>query len=541
MSDILPEDTRRIQGKDALHNNIAAARAIAATIKTTLGPKGMDKMIVDDHGNVIITNDGVTILREMHLEHPAAQLLVEVAKTQEQKVGDGTTTAVILAGELLAQAEKLIDKGIHPTTIIKSYIIAEEFAQKKLREIAIPIENRTSLLNIAQTAMTGKGIERYKEHITNLLVEALDKVRDNEQLNAENIKLEIEIGPTTNQSEILQGIIIDKERVHPGMPSKIENAKILLLDFPLEVRSTEIEAKIQLSDPSQLQKFIDHEENLIKNTINTIKISGATVVACQRGIDDLAQYYLAKEKILTLRRVKKSDMELLQKSTGAKIISTTKDINETILGNAQSVEERMQGNAKMTFIEGCPNPKAITLLLKAPTPQNAEECKRAATDALGDLCAAIKDKHMLPGAGATEIELVLAIEKLAQNYTGRTHLAIRAYAQALESIPLTLAENAGLDPMDSLASIRTAHEQHQIWAGINCESLSTKTTSTNKHQSSPSDSNLVNTKEQGIFEPLSIKTIALASATQVAEMILRIDDIILGKPKPKANQNYTID
>ncbi len=540
MPEILANNPERIQGRDALRSNIAAARAIALTVKSTLGPKGMDKMIVDQAGNITITNDGVTILKEMQIEHPAAKMLVEVAKTQENKVGDGTTTAVIIAGELLSQAEGLIDQGIHPSIIIRAYAQAEEFAQRRLISFSKPIENRNTLHQIATTAMTGKGIERYKEHLASLLIDALDHVRTQESLNQENIKLELEVGPTTEKSELIVGIILDKERVHPSMPSKIENAKILLVDIPLEVRSTDIDAKIQLSDPKQLQQFLEHEEQHLKSITTNIIQSGATVVICQRGIDDLAQYYLAKANILALRRVKKSDMELLEKSTNAKICSSLKDLTTAILGSASTVEERLIGETKMVVVSGCPNAKAITILLRAPTPQNAQECKRACTDALGDICAAINDKRMLPGAGATEIHLALALEEFAKTQSGRNQLAIQAYAKALESIPHTLAQNAGLDAMDSMTALKAAHQNGLSTLGINTQP-STYTQAANQINQMSNSNLLLNTEQEGIFEPLSIKTVALASATQVAEMILRIDDIILGKPKENTNNSFKLD
>ncbi len=538
MPEVIPSNTERIQGRDALRSNIAAAKAIAHTVKSTLGPKGMDKMIVDQSGNITITNDGVTILKEMQIEHPAAKMLVEVAKTQENKVGDGTTTAVILAGELLSQAETLIEQGIHPSIIIRAYAQAEEFAQQKLITISQPIEDRTSLHQIATTAMTGKGIERYKEHLSILLINALNHVRTPTALNQENIKLEIEVGPTTQKSELIEGIILDKERVHPSMPTKIENANIILIDIPLEVRSTDIDAKIQLTDPKQLQSFLEHEEQHLKTITNNIIQTGATVVICQRGIDDLAQYYLAKAGILAIRRAKKSDMELLEKATNAKICSSLKELNQATLGTASIVQEQQIGENKMIIIRGCPNTKATTILLRAPTPQNAQECRRAATDALGDICTAINDKRMLYGAGATEIQLALSLEEFAKTQSGRDQLAIQAYAKALETIPHALAQNAGLDAMDSITALKAAHQNGHTMMGINTQPSNQTNQNITPQNTIQYNNLLLNTQTQGILEPLSIKTVALASATQVAEMILRIDDIILGKPKEMQNQNF---
>ncbi|MBT4151188.1 thermosome subunit, partial [Candidatus Woesearchaeota archaeon] len=517
---ILPEDTKRTTGKDAQRNNIMAARAVAQTVRTTLGPKGMDKMIVDSMGDVIVTNDGVTILKEMQIEHPAAKMIVEIAKTQEDTVGDGTTTAVVVAGELLKRAEELLDQNIHPTVLARGYRLAEIEAQKILNDIAedVDINNNAVLNNIAMTAMTGKGAESNKEHLAELIVKAAKDVvsTKNDQLivNLDDIKVEKRVGKSTDHSNLVEGIVLDKERVHPEMPEKVENAKIALLDCPLEIKNTEIDAKIQITEPSQLNAFLAQEEQTLRNMVGKIHESGATVVFCQRGIDDLAQHFLAKLGIFAARRVRKSDMEKLTRATGAKIVSNWKELEETDIGFAGLVKEEKVGDEEMVFVEQCQNPKSVTLLVCGGTEHVADEIKRAVTDALGDIAAALKEGKVVAGAGAVEMEIARGLRGYARTLSGREQLAVQAFADAVEIIPRTLAENAGLDPIDVLTKLRSAHDQNQKWAGVNVETGAT-----------------MNAWVYGVIEPLKVKTQALSSASEVAEMILRIDDVILGSQR----------
>ncbi|MBI2103132.1 TCP-1/cpn60 chaperonin family protein [Candidatus Woesearchaeota archaeon] len=518
---ILPEDTKRTTGREAQQNNIAAAKAVAQAVRTTLGPKGMDKMIVDAAGDVTVTNDGVTILKEMQIEHPAAKMIVEIAKTQEDLVGDGTTTAVVIAGELLKKAEELLEQNIHPTVLAKGYRLAEREAQRLLQNIARPItiHDIEMLRQIAATAMTGKGAEANKESLADLLVTAVTRVLENgtRTVDLDNVKVERVVGESTDKSELIEGIVLDKERVHSAMPSRVENAKVALLDAALEIKNTEIDAKIQITDPSQLTAFLDQEERTLREMVTKIKVSGANVVFCQRGIDDIAQHFLAKEKILAARRVKKSDMEKLMKATGAKIIGSWKELSAADLGSAGIVHEQKVGEENMLFVEKCTNPKSVTLLVRGGTEHVADEAKRAVTDALGDLAAAIRDGFVVAGAGAVEMEVARGLRQYARTLSGREQLAVQAFAETLEVIPRTLAENAGLDPIDVLTKLRSAHDQQQIWAGVDVFS-----------------GNVMDAWLQGVLEPLKVKTLALKSATEVAEMILRIDDVITGGGKRSA-------
>ena len=514
---ILPEDTKRTTGREAQRNNIAAAKMVAQVVRTTLGPKGMDKMIVDSQGEITVTNDGVTILQEMQIEHPAAKMVVEVAKTQEDAVGDGTTTAVVLAGELLKKAEDLLDQNIHPTVLAKGYRLAEVEAQKVLKNLAenISLENEDLMKSIVITAMTGKGAEANKEYLADLVVKAVkgiaQSVEGKTTVNIDNIKIEKRIGNSSGNSELIEGIVLDKERVHPQMPRLIENAKVALLDSSLEVKNTEIDAKIQITDPSQLNAFLEQEERSLREMVERIKQSGATVLFCQKGIDDLAQHFLAKAGIFAARRVKKSDMEKLSQATAANIVGNWKELVSQDLGFAGIVKEETIANEEMIFVEHCKNPKAMTLLVHGGTDHVAEEIKRAVTDALGDLAAALADGKVVAGAGAVETELSLTLKRYASTLSGREQLAVHAFAEAMEIIPQTLAENAGLDPIDILTKLKLDHEQQKKWFGVNVFTGET-----------------MDAWQAGVIEPLKIKTQALSSATEVAEMILRIDDVIMG-------------
>ncbi|MDO8511195.1 MAG: thermosome subunit alpha [Nanoarchaeota archaeon] len=511
---ILPEDTKRTTGREAQRNNIAAAKAVAQTVRTTLGPKGMDKMIVDSAGEVIVTNDGVTILEEMQIEHPAAKMIVEIAKTQENIVGDGTTTAVVIAGELLKKAEDLLDQEIHPTVLAKGYRLAEVQAQRILKQLGekVSLENESMLKNIAITAMTGKGAETNKEFLAELLLQAVKHVAVQGKIDLDDIKVETIVGESVEKSELVQGLVLDKEKVHASMPEQINDAKVALLDASLEIKNTEIDAKIQITDPMQLNMFLDQEEKTLRNMVETIAATGATVLFCQKGIDDLAQHFLAKKGIFAVRRVKKSDMEKLSRATGGKVVSNWKELSPADLGTAGVVREEKVSDEEMIFVEKCSNAKAVTLLVRGRTTHVAEEIKRAVTDALGDIAAALKDGAVVPGAGATEMALAKELRKYAGTLHGREQLAVQAFAEAMEVIPRTLAENAGLDPIDVLTQLRAAHDNGQTRAGVNVFT-----------------GGVMDAWAEGVIEPLKVKTLALSSAAEVAEMILRIDDVIMGK------------
>ncbi len=512
---IISPDSQRTSGRDAQRNNIMAAKLVAETVRTTLGPKGMDKMLVDSLGDIVVTNDGVTILEQMNIEHPAAKMIVEIAKTQENEVGDGTTTAVIFAGELLKNAEALLDKEIHPTVITKGYRIAAEKSQEILNKIAEDItpKDTDKLKQIAMTAMTGKGAESAKELLADLCVKAIQQVSDIEnselKIDLDNIKIEKKTGAGIEDSELVQGIILDKERAHPAMPTHLTDAKILLLDSPIEIKSSETDAKIQVSDPTQFQSFLDMEEKIIKEMTEKIIKSGANVVICQKGIDDLAQYYLAKNGIYAAKRAKKSDLEKLARATGANIITNLNDLTQKDLGFASKVEEIKVGDEQMTYITGSKKAKALTILIRGGSSHVVDEVERAIKDALGDLSASLKVGKIVAGAGAIEMELSLGLRKFSNSLSGREQLAVLAFADAIEIIPRTLAENAGIDPIDSLTELKAAHENGQKWAGLNVFT-----------------GKIMDCWAEGIIEPLKIKTQAIKSASEVAELILRIDDVL---------------
>ena len=508
---ILPEGAMRNTGKSAQKANIAAAKAVADTIRTTLGPKGMDKMLVDSMGDVIISNDGVTILSEMEIEHPAAKMMVEIAKVQEDEVGDGTTTAVILGGELLKCAEILIDKNIHPTVIARGYKEAAEQAQKILRELGkdISVTDRDTLRKIATTAMTGKNVELARINLANIAVDAVLRVLDGNKIDTDNIKIEKKEGGSIDDSILVDGIVIDKERVHSDMPTSVKGAKIALIDCALEIKETETEAKIQITDPQQLHSFLATEEKMLRDMADKVVASGANVVICQKGIDDLAQHFLAKKGIYAIRRVKQSDIVALAKATGARIVSNFDDLRPTDLGFAGLVEERKIHKESFTFIEQCKNPKAVSIILRGGTEHVVAEVERAMTDAIGDLAAAITVGKCVAGGGAVEVELAKRLRVYADTLNGREQLAVQAFADSLEIIPRTLAENAGIDPIDALTALKAEHDRGGVSAGLN-----------------------VNTGKaedmwiKGVIEPLKIKTQAISSASEVAIMLLRIDDII---------------
>ncbi len=508
---ILPEGYQRMSGRNALRNNIAAAIEVAETIRTTLGPKGMDKMLVDSIGNITVTNDGVTILKEMEIEHPAAKIIADIAKTQEEEIGDGTTTAVIFAGELLKQALDLIDQNVHPSAIIHGYRLATEQALIYLNEISkgVDVSDDKLLTKIAVTAMTGKSAELAKEYLAKEVVKAVRLLSNSSELKRENVKLIAKEGDSILDTKTVFGIVIDKERVHPDMPERIENAKIALLDTPLEIRDLDIDAKIQISEPEKIQEFLSMEEQILSDMVQKIVDSGANVVFCQKGIDEIAQFLLAKKGILAVRRVKRTDLELLAKATNAPIINNLMQLDSDSLGFADVVYEQKVGDENMIFVEGCKNPKAVTILVRGATEQVVEEVKRALEDAVGDCISVIKSGKVVAGAGACEIELALRLKEFASKFKGKEQIVIESFANAVEIVPKTLAENSGFDSIDKLAELRAVHKKGKIWYGFDVNS-----------------GKAIDCFEAGILEPLKIKVQAFNSASEVANMILRVDDVI---------------
>jgi len=515
---ILKEGTQRTVGRDAQRLNIMAAKVIAEAVKSTLGPKGMDKMLVDSLGDVVITNDGVTILKEMDVEHPAAKMIIEVAKTQENEVGDGTTTAVVIAGELLKRAEELLEQDIHPTVIARGFRLAAAKAVEILEETAtkIDVEDEEKLKKIAATAITGKHAEYAVEYLADLVVKTIkliaEKTDAGYEVDIDNVKLEKRQGGGIEDTQLVKGIVIDKEIVHPTMPKRIKDAKIAVLKAALEVKETETDAEIRITDPEMLQKFIEQEEKMLRDMVDTLVNAGANVVFCQKGVDDLAQYYLSKAGVLAVRRVRQSDIEKIAKATGAKILTDLRDVKPEDLGTADLVEERKIGDEKMVFIEGCQNPKAVSILIRGGTEHIVDEVERSLNDALKVTKVAVESGYIVAGGGSPEAELSLKLKQWATTLGGREQLAAEAFATALEVIPRALAENAGLDPIDILVEIRKAHEEGKKSYGINVFS-----------------GKIEDMMENGVLEPLRIKKQAISSATDVAIMILRIDDVIAAK------------
>lgn len=505
---VLPEGTNRLLGRDAQRMNILAGKVLAETVRTTLGPKGMDKMLVDSLGDIVVTNDGVTILKEMDIEHPAAKMLVEVAKTQEDEVGDGTTTAVIIAGELLKKAEGLLDMEIHPTIVSLGYRQAAEKAQQILDNIAINANDQETLMNVSMTAMTGKGTEKAKEPLAKLIVEAVSQVAEDGKVDIDHVKIEKKDGAVVEESELVQGVIIDKERVHSGMPDDISDAKIALLNCPIEAKETETDAEIRITDPAQMQAFIDQEEQMIKDMVNSIVDTGADVVFAQKGIDDLAQHYLAKANVMAVRRVKKSDIEKLAKATGANVVTNIADLTSDDLGEAGKVTEKKISGEDMIFVEECKEPKAVTLLIRGSTKHVVDEIARAVEDSIGVIASTVEDGQVVTGGGSAEIEIAKQLKEYASSISGREQLAVNAFAESLEIVPKTLAENAGLDSIDSLVDLRSAHETSTVM-GLNVFT-----------------GKISDMKELGVIEPKRVKKQAMQSASEAAEMILRIDDVI---------------
>jgi thermosome len=498
-----------------------APRMSAEVVKTTLGPKGMDKMLVSPTGEIIVTNDGVTILEEMQIEHPAAKMMVEIAKTQDSEVGDGTTTVVMIAGKLLENAEKLLDKKIHPTVITKGYKLAADQAQKILNEISLKItpDDTNVLKQVAMTSMTGKGAEGAREKFADIIVKAVKQISQGERFDLDDIKIEKAKGEGMQDTELITGIVLDKEKVSADMPKIVRDAKIALIDFPLELKNPEIETKISISSPEQLQSFLTQEEESIKKMILDVREAGANVVLCQKGIDDFAQYLLSKAGIYACRRVAKSDLEKVAKATGGKIVSTLSELNAEILGNAEVVDEVKQGEDFMTYVRGCQNPKALSILIHGGTEHVLDEIERAIKDGLGVVASTLRTGLVVPGGGAIEMEIARRLRQFGQTLSGREQLAVEEFASALEFVPVTLAENAGMDPIDILTELKSKHDAGDKNAGLNLF-----------------NNKIENILEAKILEPYKIKSQAINSASEVATMILRIDDVIAsGDSSPGMN------
>jgi thermosome len=518
---ILREGASRSRGREAQHGNIMAARIVAEAVKSALGPKGMDKMLVDSFGDVTITSDGRTVLDEMDIQHPAAKMMVEVAKTQDDEVGDGTTTAVITAGELLGKAEDLIEKNVHPTVIIDGYRKAADKALETLEKIAISVgsTDKTFIEKVAMTSMASKLVAESKEYLAKIassaILQVAEKVEDGFKVDIDDVKVEKKAGEALTDTKLINGVVLDKEVVHSGMPKRVEKAKIALLDSPLEIEKTEFDAKINIESPEQMDAFLKQEENMIKEMVEKLAAKGANVILCQKGIDDMAQHFLSRKNVLAVRRVKKSDMEKLGKATGGKVITSLDDVTKRDLGYAQLVEERKIGDDKMTFIEGCKNPRAVTILIRGGTERIVDEAERSLHDALCVARDVVEEPKIVAGGGAPEMEVAKALKEYAETLPGREQLAVMCFAEALEAIPTTLAENAGLDPIDIISELRARHEKGEVWAGVDVHA-----------------GKVENMKEVGVFEPIVVKKQIIKSCTEAASMLLKIDDIIAsGKMK----------
>ncbi|MEM1775043.1 MAG: thermosome subunit beta [Desulfurococcaceae archaeon] len=523
---ILKEGTQRTAGRDALRINIMAARAVAEMVKTTYGPKGMDKMLVDALGDVTITNDGATILDKAEIQHPAAKMLVHTAKSQDAEVGDGTKRAVILAGELLRYAEELLSKNIHPTVIISGYRKAMEEALRVLDQIALPIdiENYDILKKVAMTALTSKAVHDAREHFAEIAVKAVKQVAeqrgDKIYIDIDNVQTIKKYGGSLMDTQLIYGIVLDKEVVHPGMPRRVEKAKIALLDAPLEIEKPEIDAEIRISDPSQLKAFLQQEEEILSKLVEKIAEVGANVVITQKGIDEVAQHFLAKKGILAVRRVKRSDLEKLERATGGRIVSNIDDLKPEDLGYAELVEERKVGEDKMVFVEGCKNPRSVSIVIRGGLERLVDEAERSLRDALSAVADALRDGKIVAGGGAVEMELAKHLRKYAVKIGGKEQLAIEAFAKALEGLVVTMVENAGLDPVDMIMKLRASHEKEDgRFIGVNLDT-----------------GDLENMYERGVIEPLSIIATAVKSGTEAATIILRIDDIIAASKLEKKEE-----
>ncbi|MCJ7429952.1 TCP-1/cpn60 chaperonin family protein [Candidatus Bathyarchaeota archaeon] len=518
---VLKEGSNRSRGKEALHTNIMAAKIVAETVKSCLGPKGMDKMLVDSFGDVTITSDGRTILDEMDIQHPAAKMMVEVAKTQDNEAGDGTTTAVIIAGELLNKAEELIEKNVHPTIIIDGYKKAQEKALEILEKMAIPVDLNTQeyMKKAAMTSMASKLVAEHREYLADLAVKSIfqvaEKQGDSYKVDVDDVKVEKKAGESIRETKLIQGIVLDKDVAHSGMPKRVEKAKIALLDCPLEIEKTEFDAKINIDSPEQMEGFLKQEEGMLREMVDKIVAAGANVVLCEKGLDDMVQHFLARKEILAIRRIKKSDMEKLAKATGGKIVTSLDAISSEDLGYANLVEERKIGDDKMTFVEGCKHPRAVTILIRGGTTRIVDEAERSLHDALCVVRDVVEEPKVVAGGGSPELEVSRVLRKYAETLPGREQLAVKGFAEALEAVPMTLTENAGLDPIDILSELRAGHEKGEKWAGIEVN-----------------HGKVEDMAEAGVFEPLAVKKQIIKSATEASTMILKIDDVIAaGKTK----------
>ena len=513
---ILKDGTTRNKGKEAQRNNITAAKVIGEVLKTTLGPRGMDKMLIDGLGDITITNDGAAILDEIDVEHPAAKMMVEIAKTQDDMVGDGTTTTVVLASELLKKGEELLDQNIHPIMIVSGYRKAAQKAIEIINKasISVDIKDKKTLLKIALTSMGSKAVGGAKEHLAQISIDSVMQITedrgDKKIADIDNIQLVKKTGKSLLETQLVNGIIIDKEIVHSGMPKNAKKAKIALLDSALEIEKTEMSAEIRIRDPNQMKAFLDQETNTLKGMAEKIKASGANVVFCQKGIDDMVQHFLAKDGIIAARRIKESDMEKLAKATGGKIVSNLDDIKSTDLGKAGIVEERKIGDDKMIFVEQCKDPHAVAILIRAGLERLVDEAERAMTDSLSVVSDVIENNKIVAGGGAVEIEVAKELRKYAPKVGGREQLAIEAFADATEIIPKTLAENAGLQSIDIIVELRAAHEKtNGKYKGVNVFK-----------------GGIMDSIEKGVIEPTVVKVQAFKSAAESAAMIMRIDDVI---------------
>ena len=515
---ILKEGTKRERGKGAQNNNIMAARAISDAVKSTLGPKGMDKMLVDSMGDATVTNDGATILKEIDVEHPAAKMIVEVAKSQDEECGDGTTSAVILTGELLKYAGELLEQNIHPTVITHGFKLASDKSIEILNKLAMPVKptDKKTLRNIAMTSMSSKGASSAREILADVVVDAVssvaEKIDGKTYVDMDNIQIQKKHGGVIEDTEIIKGLILDKERVHEGMPKNVKNAKIALVNAALEVKKTEVDARIQIQDPTQLQAFLDEEEGMLRKMVDSVKKSGANVLICQKGIDDLAQHFLAKAGIYSVRRAKKSDMEKLAKSTAATIVANLDDLTSKDLGFAGNVEEKKIGDDKMTFITGCKNPKAVSILIRGSTEHVVDELDRGLHDALFVTKVALEDGKMTAGGGASATSVSMALREFAPSVGGREQMAIEAFANAIEIVPKTLAENAGLDPIDMMIEMRRTHKKGNKYAGIDVN-----------------NGKVGDMFKNNVIEPLRVSVQEVQASTEAATLILRIDDVIASK------------
>jgi len=512
---ILKEGTERNTGNDARGNNIMAARIVAEAVKTSLGPKGMDKMLVDSFGDVTITNDGATMLKEMDIQHPAAKMMVEVSKTQDSEVGDGTTTVVVLAGELLGKASDLMEKKVHPTVVIDGYREAQEQALKVLDEVAIKVnpKDKDTLKRVAKTTMSTKLVSGHAGHLSEVAVEAVLQVAEEAnggyKVDLDMVKVEKKPGGSMTDTALIKGLVIDKEVVHSDMPKLVKKAKIGLLDAAMEIEKTEFTSKISIESPEEMQAYLDQEEKMLRDMVSSVKAAGVTVLLCQKGIDDMVQHFLAREGIMAARRLKKSDMEALAKATGAKVVSSVDELSAADAGFADSVEEKKIGSDKLIFVEGCKNPKAVSILIRGGTERIVDEAERSIHDALCVVKDVVEEPKIVAGGGAVDIEIAKKLRVYAEKLKGRERLAVAAFADAIEVIPTTLAENAGMDPIDAMAELQSRHAKGDKWAGV--EAI---------------DGKIVDMEKIEVIEPKAVKAQAIKSATEMATMLLKIDDVI---------------